>query len=169
MGIPDHLTCLLRNVYAGQEATVRIGQGIMDWFKIRKDVHQSCLLSPCLFTFYAEYIMWNVRWMNHKLELRLPGKISITSDMQNHPYGRKQRETKEPLDESVREEWKSWLKTQHSKNKDHGIQSHHFMVNQISSWGKKRKWADFIFLGFKMTAAVKLKDACSLEEKLWQT
>ena len=150
MGIPDHFTCLLRNLYAGQEATVRIGQG-------------------CLFTFYAEYIMWNVRWMNHKLELRLPGKVSITSDMQNHPYGRKQRETKEPLDESVREEWKSWLKTQHSKNKDHGIQSHHFMVNQISSWGKKRKWADFIFLGFNMTAAVKLKDAYSLEEKLWQT
>ena len=57
MGIPDHLTCLLRNLYAGQEATVRTGHGIMDWFKIGKGVHQVCILSPCLFNFYAEYIM----------------------------------------------------------------------------------------------------------------
>ena len=101
MGIPDHLTCLLRHLYARQ-ATVRIGHGTTDWFKIRKDVHQGCLMSLCLFTFYAEYIMWNVRWMNHKPELRLPGKISITSDTQNHPYGRKQWGTKDLLDESVR-------------------------------------------------------------------
>ena len=57
MGITDHLTCLLRNLYAGQEATVRTGQGIMDWFKIGKGLHQGCMLSPCLFNFYAEYIM----------------------------------------------------------------------------------------------------------------
>ena len=59
MGIPDHLTCLLRNVYAGQEATVRTGHGTTDWFQIRKGVHQGCILSPCLFNFYAEYIMRN--------------------------------------------------------------------------------------------------------------
>ena len=61
MGIPDHLTCLLRNLYAGQEATVRTGHGPIDWFQIRKGVHQGCILSPCLFNFYAEYIMRNAR------------------------------------------------------------------------------------------------------------
>ena len=59
MGIPDHLTCLLRKLYAGQEATVRTGHGTMDWFKIGKGVHQGCILSPCLFNLYAEYNMWN--------------------------------------------------------------------------------------------------------------
>ena len=59
MGIPDHLTCLLRNLYAGQEATVRTGHGMMDWFQIREGVHQGCILSPCLFNLYAEYIMRN--------------------------------------------------------------------------------------------------------------
>ena len=59
MGVPDHLTCLLRNLYAGQEATVRTGHGTTDWFQIGKGVHQGCLLSPCLFNLYAEYIMRN--------------------------------------------------------------------------------------------------------------
>ena len=59
MGIPDHLTCLLRNLYAGQEATVRTGHGTRDWFQIGKGVHQGCILSPCLFNFYAEYIRRN--------------------------------------------------------------------------------------------------------------
>ena len=61
MGIPDHLTCLLRNLYGGQETTVRIGHRITDWFQIRKGVYQGCILSPCLFNFYAEYIMRNAR------------------------------------------------------------------------------------------------------------
>ena len=59
MRIPDHLTCLLRTLYAGQEATVRTGHGTTDWFQIGKGVRQGCILSPCLFNFYAEYIMWN--------------------------------------------------------------------------------------------------------------
>ena len=59
MGIPDHLTCLLRNLYAGQEATVRTGHGTTDWFQIGKDIRQGCILSPCLFNLYAEYIMRN--------------------------------------------------------------------------------------------------------------
>ena len=59
MGIPDHLICLLRNLYAGQEATVRTGHGTTDWFQIRKGVHHGCILSPCLFNLYAEYIMRN--------------------------------------------------------------------------------------------------------------
>ena len=81
MGIPDYLTCLLRNLYAGQEATVRTGHGTTHWFQIGKGVRQGCILSPCLFTFYAEYIMRNAGLE----EARLPGKISVTSDMQMTP------------------------------------------------------------------------------------
>ena len=80
-GISDHLTCLLRNLYAGQEATVRTGHGTTDWFQIGKGIHQGYILSPCLFNFYAEYIMRKLDWKKHKLESRLPGEISITSDM----------------------------------------------------------------------------------------
>ena len=79
IGIPDHLTCLLRNLCAGQEATVRSGHGTTDWFQIGKGVRQGCILSPCLFNLYTEYIM------KHKLESRLLGEISITSDMQMTP------------------------------------------------------------------------------------
>ena len=82
MGIPDHLTWLLRNRYAGQEATVKTGHGTTLWFQIGKGVRQGCILSPCLFNLYAEYIMRNA---GHKLESRLPGEISITSDMQITP------------------------------------------------------------------------------------
>ena len=84
MGIPDHLTCLLRNVYASQEATVRTRHGTTDWFQIGKGVHQGCILSPCLFNLYAEYIMRNAG-MKHKLESRSPGEISITSEMKMTP------------------------------------------------------------------------------------
>ena len=91
MEITDHRTCLLRDLYAGQEATVRTGHGTTDWFQIGKGVRQGCILSPCLFNLYAEYIMRNaglgetLGWMKHKLESRLPGEISITSDMQMTP------------------------------------------------------------------------------------
>ena len=85
MGVPDHLTCLLRNLYAGQEATVRTGHGTIDWFQIGKGVCQGCILSPCLFKAYIDYIMRNTDWMKHKLESRLLGEISITSDIQMTP------------------------------------------------------------------------------------
>ena len=85
MGIPDHFTCLMRNLYADQEATVRTRHGATDWFQIGKGVHQGCMLSPCLFDFYAEYIMQNASWMKRKLESRLLGEISITSDMRMTP------------------------------------------------------------------------------------
>ena len=78
MGIPHHFTCFLKNLYAGQGATVRTGHGTTDWFQIGKGVCQGCILSPCLFNVYAEYMM---DWMKLKLESRLPGEISITSDM----------------------------------------------------------------------------------------
>ena len=101
MGIPDHLTCLLRNLYAGQDATVRTGHGTTDWFRIGKGVCQGCILSPCLFNLYAEYIMRNAGVEEAKLESRLPGEISITSDMQmTPPLWQKQRGTKEPIDKS---------------------------------------------------------------------
>ena len=98
MGKADHLTCPLRNLYADQEATVKTGHGTMNWFQIRKGVHQGCISSPCLFNLYVEYIMQNA-W----LESRLQGEISIISDIQmTPPFGRKQRGTKEPLDEGER-------------------------------------------------------------------
>ena len=85
MGIPDHLTCLLRNLYAGQEATVRSGHGTTDWFQIGKGVHQGCILSPCLFNSYSEYIMRNAGLDEAQAGTRLPGEIPITSDMQMTP------------------------------------------------------------------------------------
>ena len=117
MGIPHHLICLLRNLYAGQEATVRTGQGTTDWFQIGKGVHQSCVLSPCLFNLYAEYITWNVR-----LDEAQAGIKIVRRNINNLRYAddttliRKWRGTKEPPDESEKGEWKSWLKTQHSEN-----------------------------------------------------
>ena len=74
MGIPDHLICLLRNVYAGQEATVRTGHGTTDWFQIGKGVHQGCILSPCLFHFYAEYIIRNARLEETQAGIKIAGR-----------------------------------------------------------------------------------------------
>ena len=85
MGTPDHLTCLLRNLYAGQEVIAITRHGTMDWFQIRKGVCQGCILSPCLFNLYAEFIMRNAVLEEAQLESRLLGEISITSDMQMTP------------------------------------------------------------------------------------
>ena len=74
MGIPDHLTCLLRNLHAGQEATVRTGHGKTDWFKIGRGVHQSCILSPCLFNLYAEYIMQKARLDETQAGIKTAGR-----------------------------------------------------------------------------------------------
>ena len=74
MGIPDHLTCLLRNLYASQEATVRTGHGTSDWFKIGKGVRQGCILSPCLFNFYAEYIMRNAGLEEAQAGIKIAGR-----------------------------------------------------------------------------------------------
>ena len=105
MEISDHLTCLLRNLYAGQEATVRTGHGTTDWFQIGKGVHQGWILSRCLFNFYAEYITRKAGMEEAQAESRLPGEISITSDMQiTPPLWQKVKRNKKPLDESEREE-----------------------------------------------------------------
>ena len=101
--------------------------------------------------FHLAYLtyMWSISyemfgWMKHRLESRLLGEISITSDMHkwcHHSYGRKWRRTKEPLDESEKGEWKSWLKTQHSKNEDHGIRFHYFMPNTWQTGTDFISWA----------------------------
>ena len=118
MGIPDHLTCFLRNLYVGQEATVRTGHGTTDWFQIGKEVCQGCILSPCLFNLYAEYIMWNARLDEAQTEIKSTGR-----NINNLRYAddttlmaESKEELKKPLDESERREWKNWLKTQHSEN-----------------------------------------------------
>ena len=82
MGIPDLLTCLLRNLYAAEEATVRTGHGTTDWFQIGKGICQGCILSPCLFNLYAEYIMRNPGLEEAQAGIKIVRKISITSDMQ---------------------------------------------------------------------------------------
>ena len=84
-GIPDHLTCLLRNLYAGQEATVRTRHGRTDWFQIGKGVLQACILSPCLFNLHAEYIMRIAGLEEAQAGIKIAGRISITSDMQTTP------------------------------------------------------------------------------------
>ena len=148
MGIPDHLTCLLGNLYSGQEATVRTGHGTTDWFQIGKGVCQGCILSPCLFNLYTEYIMqnaagWSTSWNQDCWEKYQQPQICRW----HHPYGRKQRRTKEPLDESERGEWKSWLKIQKTKIMASG---------PITSWqidGEIMETVtDFILGGSKITA-----------------
>ena len=116
MGIPDHLTYLLRNLYVGQEPTVRTGDGTTDWFQIGKGVYQGCILSPCLFNLSAEYIMRNARLDEAQAGIKIAGKNTNNfryADDTTH--GRKPR-TKEPFDESERGKLKSWLKTQRSEN-----------------------------------------------------
>ena len=147
MGIPDHLTCLLLNLYTGQKARARTGHGTMDCFKIGKGVYQGCILSPCLFNLHAEYIMRNARLDEAQAGIKIARRnIKNLRYADNHPYGRKQRGTKDHLVESERGEIKSWLKTQHSKNEDHGIQSHHFMANR---WGNNGNSDRLDFLGLQ--------------------
>ena len=85
MGIPDHLTCLLRNLYVDQEATLRTGQGTTDWFQIVKGIRQGCILSPWLFNLYAEYIMRNARLDEAQTRIKMWGEVSMTSDVQMTP------------------------------------------------------------------------------------
>jgi len=114
MGIPDHLICLLRNLYAGQEATVRTRHGTMDWFKIGKGVHQGCILSPCLFNVYAEYIMRNSRLNESQAGIKIARRninnLRYADDNTLMAESKKELDHQEPLEESERGERKSWLK-----------------------------------------------------------
>ena len=150
MGIPDHLTCLLRYPYVGQEATVRTGHGTTDWFQIGKGVHQGCILSPCLLNLYAESSWETLGWKKHKLESRLPGEISQPQICKwHHPYDRKWTGTKRPLDESERGEWIVGLKLNIQKTKI-------MASGPITSWEIDAETvetvSDFIFWGSKITA-----------------
>ena len=134
MGIPDHLTCLLRNLYAGKETTVRTGHRTTDWFQIGKRVGQGCILSPCLFNFCAEYIMRNAGLDKAQAGIRIARR-----NINNLRYAddttlmaESEEELKSLLMKVKEESEKSYLKAQHSENEDHGIRSHHFMGNR---WG----------------------------------
>ena len=115
MGIPDHLTWLLRNLYADQEATIRTGHGKTDWFQIGKGVHQGCILSPCLFNLYAEYIMRNTGLEEAQAGIKIAGRNINNLRFADDTTLWQKVKTKKPLDESERGEWKSWLKAQHSE------------------------------------------------------
>ena len=118
MGIPDHLTCLLRNLYAGQEATVRTGHGMTDWFQLGKGVRQGCILSPAYLTYIQSTSCEMLGWMKHKLESGLLGEISVTSNTQmTPPLWQKNEELKSLLMKVKEKSVKSWLKTQHSENR----------------------------------------------------
>ena len=110
VGIPDHLTCLLRNLYAGQKVMVRTGHRTADWFQIGKGLHQGCILSPCLFNLHAEYIMWNAGLDEAQAGIKIAGRNinNLRYAEMTPPLWQKGR-TKEPLDESERGDWKSWL------------------------------------------------------------
>ena len=148
MGTPDHLTCLLRNLYAGQEATVRTGHGTTGWFQIGKGIHQGCILSPYLFNLYAEYIMRNSVLEKHKLESRLVREIWVTSD-DNTLMAESEEELKNLLMRLKEESEKAGLKL--------NIQKIKIMASgPIISWQiaeeKVEAVTDFIFLGYKITS-----------------
>ena len=104
MAIPDHLTCLLKNLYASQEATVRTGHGTTDWFQIGKGVRPGCILSPCLFNLYADYIMRNAGLEEAQAGIKIAGRNINNLRLQMTPPLMAKYGTKEPLDESERRE-----------------------------------------------------------------
>ena len=110
MGIPDHLTSLFRNLYAGQEETVRTGHGTTDWFQIGKGVRQGCILSPCLFNLYAEYIMRNAELKEAQAGIKIAGRNINNLIYADDTTLMAESEERKSLDESERGEWKSWLK-----------------------------------------------------------
>ena len=169
MGIPDHLTCLLRNLYAGQEATVRTGHGTTDWFQIGKGVHQGCTLSPCLCNLYAECIMRNPWLEEAQAEIKIARR-----NINNLRYA-----DDTTLMAEIEEELKSLLMKVKKESEKVGlklnIQKTKIMASgPITSWEIDEETvetvSDFIFwapISLQMvTAAMKLKDAYSLEGNL---
>ena len=117
MGIPDHLTCLLKNLYAGQEATVRTGHGTTDWFQIGKGVCQGCILSPCLFNLYAEYIMRNTGLEETQLGIKIAGRnINHLRYADDTTLMAESEEELKSLLMKVKEDSKKMHKAQHSEN-----------------------------------------------------
>ena len=118
MGIPVHLTCLLRNLYAGQEATVKTGHGTTGWLQIGKGVRQGCILSPCLFNLYVEYIMRNTELEEVQAGIKIAGRNYINLRYANDTtfMAESEEELKSLLMKEKEESEKSWLKAQHSEN-----------------------------------------------------
>ena len=143
MGIPDHLTCLLRNLYAGQEATDRTGHGTMDWFQTGKGICQDCILSPYLFNLYAEYIMQNAGFDEAQAGINIARRN--INNLRYEDNTTIMAESEAELRSLLMKEKESWLKIQHSKNYDHGIWSHHFMAIR---WGNSGN-SDRLFPGFQ--------------------
>src|SRR5574341_678883 len=146
MGIPDHLTCLLSNLYAGQEATVRTGHGTTDWFQIGKGVRQGCILSPCVFNFYAEYIMRNARLDEEQAGIKITGR-----NINNLRYA-----DDTTLMAESEEELKSLLMKEESEKVGLklNIQKSKIMASgPITSWEIDGETvSDFIFGGSRITA-----------------
>ena len=167
MGIPDHLTCPLTNLYAGQETTVRIGHGTTDWFQMGKGVRQGCILSPCLFSLYAEYIMRNAGLEEAQAGIKITRRnINSLRYADYTTFIEENEEELKSLLMKVKEESEKIglkLNIQKTKIKASGL---------ITSWqidGETVEMvADFILGGLQnqmVTAAIKLTDDCSLEEK----
>ena len=150
MGIPDHLTCLLRNLYAGQEATVRTGHWTTNWFQIGKGVHQGCILSPYLFNLYAEYIMWNARLDETQAGIKIAGRnINNLRDAADITIMAESEEINSLLMKVKEESERAGLKL--------NIQRTNIMASDpITSWQINGKTMEtvkaFIFLGSKITA-----------------
>ena len=169
MGTPDHLTCLQTNLHAGQKATIITGHGTTDWFQIRKGVRQGCILSPCLFNLYAEYIMQNVGLNEAQAGIKIARR-----NINNLRYA-----DNTTLMAESKEELKSFLINVKEDSEKFGlklnIQKTKIMASHpITAWqidGETMEtMTDFIFCTPKslqiVTVTMKLKDTCSLEEKL---
>ena len=148
MGIPDHLTCLLRNLYIGQEATVRTGHGTADGFHIWKQVLLGCKLSPCLCKLHAEYIMWNAGLGEAQAGINITGRniYNLRYADDTTLMAEREEELKSLLKKVKKESGKAGLKNQHSKNQDHVIQFHHFMANRWRNNGNNDR---LYFLGLQ--------------------
>ena len=166
MGIPDHLTCLLSNLYAGQEATVRTGHRTTDWFQIGKGVCQGRILSPCLFNLDAECIMRNAGLEETQAGIKIARRNINNLRYSDDTTLMAESEELKSLLMKVKESEKVGLKLNILKTKIHGIQSHHFMANR---WGNSVNSVRLYFLGSKITAdgdcSHEIKDTCSLEGK----
>ena len=135
MGIPDHLICLLRNLYVGQEGTFRTWHGTTDWFQTGKRVCQGCILSPCWFNWYTEYIVWHVKLDEAQAGIKIAGR-----NINNLRY------TDDTTLMAESEELKSRLTKAKEEVKKHGIHFHHFMANR---WKTMETVTDFYFLGLQ--------------------
>ena len=172
MGIPDHLICLLRNLYVGQEATVRARHGTPDWFQVGKGAHQGCILSPCLFNLYAEYIMRNAGLVEAQAGIKIAGR-----NINNHRYA---DDTK--LMTEIEEEWKSLLIKVKEESEKVGLKLNIQKTKIMASGPITSRQIDgetvetvrdFISLGSKITAdgdcSHEIKRCLLLGRKLWPT